>query len=222
MTKQEKIIEDIKLDFEKDEDCHALLVTGSVARGEATESSDIDLIQIAHTDVAFIEKKINGIVVEVKTHTREVYLEEMRSKPMNVYQWLDAKLIFDKENVSQELIEEARKIFETYKADPKEKQAVKKWLRSTKIKINEAMKSNNLSLIGFNVSNILWKMVEGLYIVNDQPTPPSTTAYRRIKTLDVLPDDFLSIWEGVLVGDLRERTTSTLVLIDFVVSEIIS
>lgn len=158
-------------------------------------------------------------MVEVKAHTKSGFVEKMKTKPMNVYQWLDSKIISGDENIAQEIISIAKNIYQNYKSDLDEIKVVRKWLKSTRLKIKEAGYKDDDMLVGFNVSNILWKIVEGLYLVNDKPIPPSTTAFRRITELKRIPPDFVDQWQLVLIGDLDKRTSATLDLIDFVLAQ---
>ncbi len=107
-----------------------------------------------------------------------------------------------------------------YTPDPKEIAGVKKWLESAKIKIESAKESNDELALGFNVSNILWQIVRGLYLLNNKPVPPSTTAFRRIKDLKNLPDDFGKLWNELLTEDLKRRIESTKILLNYLISNI--
>lgn len=217
MTQHKQIIETLTSSYESDENNLALLVTGSVARDEQTETSDLDLLVISNEKRPFEEKLIDGVVVEIKTNTVDGFIQKIKDEPMNVYQWLDAKVIFDKENVSEKIITEAKNIYENYKPDSKEVAGVKKWLESAKIKIESAQTNNDELALGFNVSNILWQIVRGLYLLNNKPVPPSTTAYRRINKLDNLPKYFDKIWNKALTGNLTDRTKATITLINVVI-----
>lgn len=73
---------------------------------------------------------------------------------------------------------------------------------------------------GYNVSNILWQIVKGFYLANSLPAPASTTAFIRIKNLEILPPNFKELWEEALVGNLEKRTKATLELIRFVLSKL--
>jgi predicted nucleotidyltransferase len=186
-------------------------VTGSVARNEDTQSSDIDLLIISATEHSFEEKEIEGRLVEIKTNTLEGFKQKMRDEPMNVYQWLDAKAVNDPENLLTELQKYSEDILNNYTPPT----LPKKWLESSLTKIESAKQSKNNLLLGFNVSNVLWKIVEGFYIFNFLPTPPSTTAFRRINTLKKLPDNFDKLWKDVLTGDLDIRAEGTKKLIEY-------
>lgn len=218
MSKHKQIIEKLSSTYQSNDDNLALLVTGSVARGDQSENSDLDLLLISNEKQPFKEEIIDGIVVEIKTNTADGYIEKMRDDPMNIYQWLDAKVIFDSDDISGRIINEAKNIYDTYIPDPKEISGTKKWLESAKIKIESTQQNNDELALGFNVSNILWQIVIGLYLLNNRPVPPSTTAFRRIKTLEKLPDNFEILWQEMLMGDLKKRTSAAISLIDDIIS----
>ncbi len=159
MTKHKQIIERLTSVYESNKNNLALLVTGSVARDEATENSDLDILLISKSKEPFREEIIDGVVVETKTNTVDGFIQKMKINPMCVYQWLDAKVVFDEENISEKIIREAKNIYENYKSDPKEIAGVKKWLESAKIKIESAQKNKDELALGFNVSNNLWIVV---------------------------------------------------------------
>ena len=133
MTNHKQIIDKLTSIYKSDENNIALLVTGSVARKEQTENSDLDLLLIARSKQPFKEEIIDSITVETKTNTLDGFIEKMKSDPMNVCQWLDTVVLFDKEGTSEKIINEAKNIYDNYKPDPKELSGVKKWLESAKI-----------------------------------------------------------------------------------------
>lgn len=192
-----------------------IFVTGSVARDEATTKSDIDILVITKSDHSFEEKEVDGIVVEIKRNTIDGFKEKIDKEPMNVYQWLDAKPLYDPEDLLKELKDYAQNTIEIYIPSD----LPRKWLESTKVKIESAQEANNELLVGFHVSNILWKIVEGLYIINSLPTPPSSTAFRRVSDLKVIPANFSNIWTEALTGDLEKRSKATLGLIEFLLEQ---
>ena len=209
--KTEGVLKEISYDLE--EDNLAVFVTGSVARNEDTPNSDIDLSVVSQTEHSFEEREIEGRLVEVKTNTLEGFKQKMKGEPMNVYQWLDAKAVHDPDNLLSELQKYAEDILIGYTPPV----LPKKWLESSLAKTESAKQSKNDLLLGFNISNILWKIVESLYIINSLPTPPSTTAFRRIKTLKKLPENFDEIWKDILTGSLDSRAEATMKLIKYLI-----
>jgi len=193
----------------------AVFLTGSHARGEATYKSDVDVLVVTKSDHSFEEKIVDGVVVEIKRNTLEGFKEKIAKDPMNTYQWLDAKPLYDPENLMEDLRNFAYDAIAKYRpAD-----FPRKWLESAKIKIESAQEANNDLLLGFHVTNVLWKIVEGLYAINSLPTPPSSTAFKRLTNLKVLPENFKDVWTNSLTGDLEKRTRATLDLIEFLLEQ---
>ncbi len=215
MVEHKNIIDNLASELKEDENNIALFVTGSVARGEANKTSDLDLLLVTKNASDFVEKTEKGIVVEIKSNTLDGFITKMNDNPMNIYQWLDAKVVFEKEDLLSKLQANAQKILNSYTPPD----FPRKWLDSTMIKIVSAKEKGDDMALGFQTSNILWKIVEGFYILNREPLPPSTTAFRRISTLKKLPDNFAGIWGSVLTGNLSERSNATLVLLNFLLNK---
>lgn len=216
MDSYRKIISDLKDKYDKDDNVLAFIVTGSVARGEEKQGNDLDTIFITKNGDFSKEYREDGILVETGGNTLSEHLKSLESNPMQVYMYLDAKAIFDKENCLGQLKSKAEEILRNYKPQEAEVKAIKKWLSSVVDKVRVAEENGDELKVGFHVSNVLWKTVEGLYAINFKPTPASTSALRRITELEKLPDNFTELWQKMLTGNLKERTASTLELIKFV------
>lgn len=214
MHQQNIVLEKIAATFKENKNNIALLVTGSVARGEAGENSDLDLLLVTKHGASFEEFDSEGVLVEIKSNTLQGFKEKMDESPMNIYQFLDAKLVLGLEDTLSDLQTYASKILENYKSA----EIPQKWLQSAKKKIVSAQEAHDELNLGFQTSNILWKIVEGFFALNSQPLPPNTTAFRRITLLPNLPAHFEELWKNALTGDLEGRSLATLKLIDYLVN----
>lgn len=192
----------------------AIFVTGSVARGDATTGSDLDLLVVTKKGHSFKEKTVDGVVVEIKSNSLIGFKNKMKKDPMNIYQWIDARAVYDPEGLLIELKVLAQEIFDGYKPLT----FPTKWLSSAKSKILGAHASGNTPFLSFHVSNNLWKVVETFYVINGVPTPPSSTAFKNIKTLKKLPENFDFLWEQSLKGELEERAHTMILFIEFLQS----
>jgi predicted nucleotidyltransferase len=219
MDLHNQIVNTLKEKYLADESISAMFVIGSVARGDYSATSDIDLILITEKEPekSFEESLVEGLVVEIKKGTLSHFQIKMEDDPMRVWQFVDAKALFDRKNCLKILKETADKILSAY--EPRDLKAILKWLSSVKIKIISAKATNDNLMIGYQVSNVLWKIIQGLYETNKTPTPASTTAYRNIFTLPKFPKDFKDIWRDLLQGNLEARTQATLILIDYIVTQ---
>ncbi|HSX39064.1 MAG TPA: nucleotidyltransferase domain-containing protein [Candidatus Saccharimonadales bacterium] len=215
-----EIIQHLKNEYEKNPNVKAMLITGSVARGEAVHGNDLDILLVTSGEKISKEYYEGNSLVEIGTILLPEGLEKIEKNPMRVYMFLDAKAIFDKENCLQTLQQKAHEVFDSYKSSQEDKSKSKKWLSSVVDKINASKSNGDMLKIGFQVSNVLWPLVEGLYLINNTITPASTSAFRRIKTLKNIPPDFETLWTKMLLGNLEDRTTATLKLIEFVLSKL--
>lgn len=216
----QEIISKLKKEYEQDDNILAMFITGSVARGEAHEGNDLDILLVAKKRVPFKEYRVGESLVEIGGGLIETSLKGIEENPMKVYLYLDAKAVFDKGNYLQQLQKKAQQVLDSYKPSEEEKNALRKWLVSVVDKVTVAKKNSDIEKVGFHVSNVLWKTVEGLYLINSGPTPASTSALKRIHALKTLPNDFNEIWKKTLLGNLDERTNNTLALIQFILSNI--
>lgn len=220
MNSFEHIIGELRQEFEQNPNVNAFLITGSVARGEAKEGNDVDILIVTNGEKISREYREGESLIEIGTIVLSQTLENIEKNPMQVYIYLDAKAIFDKNNTLEMLQKKAQEVLDSYKPTEEEKQALKKWLSSVVDKVTVAQRNEDKLKVGFHVSNVLWKTVEGLYLINSMPVPASTSALRRITALKVLPDNFEELWEKTLLGNLEERTNATLKLMNFVLFKV--
>lgn len=215
MDNHQLLVNKLKDKYLRNESVLAMYLTGSVARGDYSQNSDLDLILItkAVPESAFLEFIQDGVVVEVKQDTLDNFVEKLKEKPMGVYQFMEAKVLFDRGGCLERLKEVSEGILRNYVPDDKDK--LIKWLSSAKVKILSAREKGDKLLEGYQVSNVLWQLIQALFMVNNMPTPASTTAYRKVLSLTVLPENFETVWGHTLTGDLTTRTESTLQLIDY-------
>jgi hypothetical protein len=215
MDKYNQIIDELKGKYEKNSNVLALCITGSVAREEAILGNDLDIILLTQEEVDSTEYRVGEILVEVGATTVDRALSKLEANPMYVYMWLDAKAIYDKHNSLQEIKGKATEVLNNYSPRDEDKRALKKWLTSVIDKINVAEKQNNQEKIGFLISNVLWKIIEGLYMINSKPVPASTSAYREVSKLENLPDQFEIKWKTLLTGNVEQRSNITIEFLQF-------
>lgn len=215
----EIIIDKLKAEYSQD-DILCFFITGSVARGEAFEGNDLDALFVTKSESFHNEYRDGKSLLEISGNTFDKYLEGLEKTPMLVYMYLDAKAVFDKDNCLPKLQEKAKAILENYEPSEDEVKAIKKWIECVVDKVTVAQANGDTLKVGFHVSNVLWKIVEGLYLINSVPTPASTSALRRVKTLNTLPDNFDTLWQQALLGNLEERTNATKKLMEFILGKI--
>lgn len=215
MDKHQEIIAKLKTKYQSDDSVLALLLVGGVARGDYSSESDLDLILVTKnpTEGHYEEHVDDGITVEIKKSDLPGFVDKMKTQPIEVYQYLEAKIVFDKADCLQELKAVAEEVIQNYTSGYSRQ--LKRWLTSVRKKIISAQQSGDRLKLGYQVSNVLWKFTQAFFEINNMPTPASSSALRFLPTLKILPDDFENKLDQALTADLDSRTRATLDLIDF-------
>lgn len=216
MLKQLEIFKELVSAFRKDNSISAVLLNGSVAAGTATELSDLDIMVLGNEN-KFASKVVDGILVEIHYTTFEKAVEKLKNNPMEVYKYLDAKIEFDNGNL-QKIIAYAEEIYNNYRASEKEKHEIRSWLNSTRIKLKSAFLKQDMVLVSYLVSTNLWKLLEGVWAVNQKPVPPSGSLFRRYKSLDIIP--YPNWFDELLAENIECRGKSMLKCIHWTLKEL--
>lgn len=219
MNTFDNIIEKLKKEYDR-EDILCFFITGSVARGEAYEGNDLDALFVTKNDSFHKEYREGKSLLEISGNTFHSYMEALEKNPMLVYMYMDARAIFAKDDSLEKLKQKAEEILKNYKSSEEERQAIKKWLASVVDKVAVAKEHEDNLKVGFHISNVVWKVVEGFYAINNAPVPASTSALRRITNLSRKPDNFEELWRKTLLGTLEERTEATMQLMKFILTEL--
>lgn len=197
--------------LKQDKSVGGVILMGSVAYGTATDDSDLDILVLCDKD-EFVTKYVDGILVEIHFQKFETLLKKLESNPMEVYKYLYSKVIFDNGKFT-ELLNKANEIYINYTTPEKEREGIIYWLSSVKIKLLSAIKSGDITKLSYLISINTWKVLEGVWAVNNKPMPPSSLAYNTYNKLD-LP---LEIWfEKLLVGDVFARAKTMIKVIDII------
>jgi len=158
-------------------------LTGSWARGDAAQGSDVDLLVLCgenHFEATWHE----GVLIETSYTTYEHALEKLAKTPMEPYRWLDAKILFDDGGLA-DLMRTARSTYACYTTPESEKRRLAHWLRSLELKLSAA--GNDALKVRFFTATNAWILLEAVWAVNNRPMPPTATAYRLCPQLDCIP-----------------------------------
>lgn len=216
MLKQQKIFLDLVSEFKKDSTVEGVLVNGSVAVGTATELSDLDVLVFGQKE-AFEPRIIDGVTVEIQYITLNRAVERLQCNPMEVYKYLDAKIGYDCGKM-QEIIAYAESVFAEYCVSKQEQREITYWLKSTKLKLESAFLKNDMLCIAYLTATNTWKVLEGIWAVNQKPMPPSSSLYRRYTDLAITPCE--NWFERLLADDVCGRGKTMLVYIDWILQRL--
>ena len=127
-------------DARRDPDVIGIMLTGSLARGDAYPGSDLD-VQILLRDGCsreFHAELRRGILVECSYADETRTRSKIEHDPMNVYSYLDGRILYDPGGRLEALVSAARARFDTYRVPAEEAHRIAHWLKSARIKIGAA------------------------------------------------------------------------------------
>ena len=201
--------------LKKDSFVKGIMLIGSVSYGTANKYSDLDLIVLCDKD-EFYTKEVDGITVEIHYSKYETLLHKLESNPIEVYKYLYSKIIFDNGEYAK-LYNTAKDIYDNYKTSNKERESIAYWLSSTKSKLTCAINCNDLTRISYLVATNTWKLLEGIYAINDKPVPPSSLVFNKHKSLELPIDNW---FERLLTEDTLSRADTMIKIIDIICSKL--
>jgi len=211
MQKQLAILEkEIGL-LRQDKSNRGIMLMGSVAYGTATDDSDLDILVLCNKD-EFISKYVENVFVEIHFQKLDTLRKKLESNPMEVYRYIYSRIIVDDGKLA-ELSAEAHNIYCNYKTPDKEKKNIVYWLSATKSKLFSAIKSNDDMRISYLVSTNTWKVLEGVWAMNNKPIPPSSLVFHTHNVLSLPLDNW---FEGLFVEDTLSRANTMITIIDII------
>jgi predicted nucleotidyltransferase len=210
-----KIVEEARADDE----IVGILLTGSVARGDALPGTDIDLrfILVDGASRAFDSRPRNGILIERGFADLMTAQTELRSNSMNVYAYLDGRILYDPFGVLASLNSEARKRFDEFEVSKEERARTAFLLGCARDKIRVAMDGGDLLRAAFVAGTTSWGIIEGLWAASNRPLPPNSSVRPHLCDL-VGPPDIQAKYERLFLADTPERVRVTLELLDWIIA----
>ncbi len=211
MQKQLEILKNEVDIFQKDASISGVLLNGSVAYGTATETSDLDIIVLCEKD-QFANKYVDGILVEIHFHTFETMMERLKRNQVEVYRYLYAKVQYDMNGKLNEIIQAAQQIYENYITPSEELKNISYWLSSTKMKLEAALQEQDALKVSYLLATNTWKVLEGVWAINDKPMPPSGLAFFCHTVLKKVPCE--NWFSKLLTGNEKARACFMMKVID--------
>lgn len=185
LLKHEKIFKEIAKDFSKNKEISGVLLMGSVACGCAFENSDLDIMILCNEN-KFEVKYIDNIMVEIIYTTYERRLDKLNNSSVEVYHFLQSRIEYDNGKLN-ELLDIAYNKYENYIPPDDYIKSITHWLKSTRLKLSSAIKQDNNISNTFYASTNAWKVLEGIWMVNSKPMPPSSSVLRFYNKLIIKP-----------------------------------
>ncbi|WP_345457786.1 nucleotidyltransferase domain-containing protein [Deinococcus aluminii] len=176
-----------------------LMLCGSVARGTARPTSDLDLRLYWPEARPFEAEEHGGILIERRGHTLTRGREQVEAGRAELYAWVEGRLLHDPSGELARLQREAEERLAAYRTPPEERHALRYWLSTVLYKLEGASQEQMAFLVHTNT----WKLAEALCAVNDCPIPPATLLWETLPGLSWQPEgDWLC---RLLLGEAEVR-----------------
>ncbi|GHO46774.1 nucleotidyltransferase domain-containing protein [Ktedonospora formicarum] len=216
------LIQELVEELSRQEEVIGILLTGSVARGDALLGSDLDMrfILTPGTKREFHRELRQGILIEQGYADVALAQSELEANPMEVYAYLDGRILLDPHGVLADLREQAQRRFETYQISEPEKEKIISWLESAHFKIRVAENGNQLLKAAFVTGTVSWQIIEGLWAANNRPLPPNGSIWSHVKDLSQGPVDIEERLECLFCGETRKRVRVALELLEWILSSL--
>jgi predicted nucleotidyltransferase len=192
-------------DARRDPDVVGLMLTGSLARGDAYPGSDLDVhvLLLDGCSRGFRAELRQGILIECSYADEARARSQLARDPMHVYAYLDGRILYDPEGRLQALVSAARARFEGYRVSPEEAQGIAHWLHSARIKIAAARDAGDELRAAYITSTSSWEMLRGIWAAYDKPVPAG-------------PPDVKAWLRRLFVGATSDRISVAIEIIDWV------
>ncbi|MEA1010730.1 MULTISPECIES: nucleotidyltransferase domain-containing protein [Bacillus cereus group] len=216
--KHKKLVQTIVVETLSIDKVNGCMLIGSVARGDAYPESDLDfyILLADGQKKEFYTETRAGILVEYKYADVNQIQVNFKNNPMELYSFLEGKVLFDKSGELKKLKEIAKHEFENYRFSCDKLKSISHWLHSSLIKIQSALKANDELKASYIVHTSIWTLLEGIWAINNKPVPPAGSVLKYIQTLPNRPNRFDEMISKVFLGDTRERISSAIFLMEWV------
>ena len=138
--------------------------------------------------------------------------KKLESYPMEIYKYIYSKIIIDDGRFAQ-LSAEAHEKYINYTTPDKEKENIVYWLSATKSKLLSAIKNNDAVKISYLVATNTWKVLEGVWAINNKPIPPSSLVFNTHNILSLPLDNW---FENLFVENILSRANTMIKIIDII------
>ncbi|MCI0764919.1 nucleotidyltransferase domain-containing protein [Bacillus sp. TL12] len=213
-----KLVRTILNDSMAKDEIIGLMLIGSVARGDAYPDSDLDLYFLLENgyNKKFHSEIKGNILIEYKYADFNQVQLNFDKNPMELYSFLDGKILFDNKGFLKQLMGIAQQKYNAYYISENKIKGISHWLNSSLIKINAALKVNDVLKASYILNTSTWVMLEGIWVINNKPIPPSGSVLVHIKELSNKPTHLDDLLNKVFLGSTTERIHSAILIIEWV------
>ncbi len=218
---RDRLLASVLAETRADGEVLGVMLQGSTARGDALPGSDVDLFVLLRTGCGrpFAAEERGGLWLERHFADADGARARLRASPGLAYSFDEGRILHDPAGEMADLAAFARDLLRGYRTPPAEMEATVYWLRSARRKIAAARDADDRVRAGFVAATTSWKVLEGIWAMNDLPIPPSGALPARLADLAIAPPGWPSLFAAMFTGDDRTRIDAALRAIDWVTGE---
>jgi predicted nucleotidyltransferase len=196
-------------------DVLAVMIAGSVARGEHVASSDVDLLVVTSSDAELATSEralVDGLLVEWIARPEAAWLSRFdRPKTSWLYAFLGARIVADTGPAAR-LQAAARELLASYRTSPALRELLATWLWHGQAKLDRARAADDATARGYWSALFVETVMDGLFAVYDVPLPAGA---RRLEYLHLVPltSTERHLLDSLLVGDTERRFDAVCALV---------
>ncbi|MEV0186364.1 nucleotidyltransferase domain-containing protein [Streptomyces sp. NPDC050625] len=207
MDLHRKIAERVATGLAGRDDVLAVLLSGSVCRGEHVATSDIDLLVVTTEDSSLElapRQLVDGLLVEWIARPEAQWLTRFdRPKTSWLYSFLEAEVLVDR-GPAVRLAEAARRLLATYRTSAELRELIATHLWHSQAKLDRAQASGDPRELGFWAALSVEWILYGLYAVHDVPLPAGSRLLAYLHLIPLSADED-TLAEAMLTGSSPER-----------------
>lgn len=207
MDLHREIAERVGAELAERDDVLAVLIAGSVGRGEHVTSSDIDLL-IVTTEDSRLEvgprRLVEGLLVEWVARPEAEWLTRFdRPKTSWLYSFLEAEVLTDS-GPADRLKRAAQRVLETYRTSGELRELLATTFWHGQAKLDRVHAGGRPRELGYWAALCVESVLDGLYAVHDVPLPAGA---RRLAYLHLVPltEDEDALVDAMLTGGSPAR-----------------
>jgi hypothetical protein len=193
------------------DDVLAVLLSGSVGRGEHVATSDVDLLVVTAEDSSVQpgpRRLVDGLLVEWIAKPEAQWRARFdRPKTSWLYSFLEAEVLMDS-GPADRLVQAARRVLQTYRTSAELRELLATNLWHGQAKLDRAQASGTPRELGFWSAVFVESVLDGLYAVHDVPLPAGSL---RLAYLHLVPltEDETALLDAMLTATSAGRFEAT-------------
>lgn len=222
MDLHREIADRIGAELAQREDVLAVLLSGSVSRGEHMATSDIDLLVVTADDSSLEvgpRRLIDGLLLEWIARPETEWLSRFdRPKTSWLYAFLEAEPLMDS-GPADRLERAAQNTLATYRTSPELRELLATFLWHSQAKLDRAQATGDPRELGYWSARCTETVLDGLFAIHDVPLPAGS---RRLAYLGRVPlaDEEHTLIDTMLTAEPSRRLEATMRLVSHLRAEL--